>query len=99
MDGGTYCLLYTANALGSDFSGQTIAFQNLCQTGPVDLLGKVVQMLLRNSIFALLNADITVFPKRQFTVPTGIKVGDQCFQYRAFPGYKPNGSSAMQSSG
>ena len=47
------------NALGSDFSGQTIAFQNLCQTGPVDLLGKVIQMLLRNSIFALLNADIT----------------------------------------
>ena len=34
----------------------------------VDLLGKVVQMLLRNSIFALLNADITVFPKRQFAV-------------------------------
>ena len=54
-------------------------------------------MFLRNSIFALLNADITVFPKRQFTVPTGIKVGDQCFQNRAPLRFIPLASIAAAS--
>ena len=73
-------------------SGCDHCFQNLLSDGPpVDLLGESCSDVPEKQHLRPLNADITVFRKRHVTVaPTGIKVGDQCFQYRASLRYIPD---------